>query len=427
MIKKIRRDFVLASMLSLFLVLTVIFSTVNILNYLNIIKEADTTLQILSYNDGKFPIKDDEPNEPKHSEQPIINKDNKDAPHPLLDDKKLSPELPFESRFFSVLISEDEKILSIDTQKIAAIDDLSASQMAIKIFKSKKTKGFENNYRFIVQKNDEGKLVVFLDCSKKLSSYYYFLFVSYFISFIGFSIVFVVVVLLSGRIIKPLSESYEKQKRFITDAGHEIKTPITIIDADAEILECDLPENEWLQDIKLQTARLTTLTNDLIYLSKMDENKSHIKIEFPFSDVVSETTQSFSSLAFSQSKEISYNIEKMITIFGDESALRQLVSILLDNAVKYSTEKSTIKVSLAKNGKNIIFIVSNKTGNISEKDIERIFDRFYRLDNSRNSSTGGHGIGLSIANAIVNSHKGKIQAQIENDNELKITVTLPEK
>ena len=195
----------------------------------------------------------------------------------------------------------------------------------------------------------------------------------------------------SARIVKPFSENYEKQKRFITDAGHELKTPLTIIDADAEILEMDYGENEWLSDIQNQTKRLAELTNSLIFLAKMEEEQTKIPmLEFPISDMVEETVETFQALAKVQNKTLTSDIEPMLSLKGDEKAIRRLITILLDNAVKYSGEEGKISLTLKKQKNHIHLSVWNTTEQISKEQIAHLFDRFYRTDESRNSETGGY-------------------------------------
>lgn len=218
------------------------------------------------------------------------------------------------------------------------------------------------------------------------------------------------------------------RRKFITDAGQEIKTPLTIIGADTDLLELDLGENEWLDDIKRQTKRLTGLTQDLIYLARMDEEQPQLQpIEFPLSDMAEELGQSFQNLAAAQSKQFLTEIQPMLSLTGDEKAIRQLMSILLDNAVKYTPEGGRISFALKKEGRSIWLSVSNDTAVPMEKEVlDRPFDRFYRTDQSRNSSTGGYGLGLSIARSIVSAHKGKIRAENSGGNNLTITASLPE-
>ncbi|MCJ7836853.1 HAMP domain-containing histidine kinase [Cuneatibacter sp. NSJ-177] len=409
MIKKLRIKFIALSMFSLLLVLFIIMGSINILNYQDIVKDADSVLSILKSNNGAFP-KMEEPRG-KH-----------DSPKPL------SPETPYESRFFSVLMSREGEVISVDTGKIAAVDTATAMEYAESLWERQENQGFIGDYRYTFQETDEGTRIIFLDCGRTLSTFRSFLFTSCGISLLGLLAVFTLLAMLSGRIIKPFSESYEKQKRFITDAGHELKTPLTIIDADADVLSMEFGENEWIQDIQSQTKRLASLTNDLILLARMDEGTKQVqKIDFPFSDLASEMVQSFQALALQQNKTFSSRIQPMLSLCGDEKSLRQLLSILLDNALKYSDPEGAISLSLEKSGKSIRLTVFNTVENISPESLPHLFERFYRADPSRNSQTGGYGIGLSIAKAIVTSHKGKITASSPDGRSLQVVVVLPEK
>ncbi|MDD6812456.1 MAG: hybrid sensor histidine kinase/response regulator [Lachnospiraceae bacterium] len=207
------------------------------------------------------------------------------------------------------------------------------------------------------------------------------------------------------------------------EAGHEIKTPLTIIKADTDVLEMEFGENEWMTDIQKQSKRLTDLTNDLVYLSRMEEtDKSMQMIAFPLSDVVSETSASFQILAQTQGKLFQCNIQPMLSLTGNEKAIRQLVSLLLDNALKYSPDNGTISLTLERQNKNLQLSVWNTTTDYIPKDkLNLLFERFYRMDSSHNSKTGGYGIGLSIAQAIVAAHRGKIYAKTTDGYSLQIT------
>ena len=188
----------------------------------------------------------------------------------------------------------------------------------------------------------------------------------------------------------------------------------------------DVGVNEWLEDIRTQTARLTDLTQNLVALSRMEEDGASFQmIDFPVSDVVSEAAQSFQAPARVQDKAFQLRIQPMLTLRGDEKAIRQLVGILLDNALKYTPEGGSISLSLDRQGKGIRLNVTNTAESVDEKNLEHLFDRFYRADASRNSKTGGYGIGLSIAQAIVTAHRGKISAATKDGQSLSITATLP--
>lgn len=403
MIRKLRIKFIAISMTSTMMVLFLIIGAINLLNYHEMSTNADAILNLLIENDGRLPEDIYQSQRKKHT--------------------NISPETSFESRYFTVYIKNGTDSYDVDTDKIAAVDQEKAIAFARKINKEKK--GFISKYRYVREETSDGVSIYFLDCTKAMTSFRTFLVTSIFVSIFGVTAVFILVLLLSKKAIEPVAESYEKQKRFITDAGHEIKTPLTIIDADTAILEMEYGKNEWLSDINIQTKRLAGLTNDLIYLSKMEEENTKVAmIEFSFSDVTEEIAQSFQNLAKVQNKHFTMDIKPMITLKGDEKAIRQLISILLDNAVKYCGENGEIKVSVWKKGKNTMLSVYNTTKEMKKENLDHLFDRFYRTDESRNSQTGGYGIGLSIAKAVTMGHKGKIQATSEDGKSLLITVTL---
>lgn len=414
MISKLRIKLIFAAMISLLVVLVVIMGAVGGLNYWKIVSDADKTLSLLAENDGFFPMGE------QHINQEPKREDN------LPPNFIIPPEMPFETRYFFAVLNSNGMVISVNTGKIAAIDKPTAMQYAQNVFVNNKTKGFIGDYRYLVSKSNEESLILFLDCGRTLNNFRILRATSITVSIVGFLLVLLLLILLSSNIVKPFSENYEKQKRFITDAGHELKTPLTIIDADTEILSMDFGENEWINDIQAQTKRLSELTNNLILLSRMQEDKSLINfIEFPISDVVEETIQSFKTVAKMQEKNLNIDIQSMLSLFGDENSIRKLVSILLDNAIKYTEPNGKILCTLKKQKNQIYFCVYNTTDKITKEQTKYLFDRFYRADQSRNSQTGGYGLGLSIAQAIVHNHKGKITANTSDEKSLTITVIFP--
>ncbi len=408
MIKKLQRKFILLSMSALLFVLVVIIAGINAVNYNAVTQEADMVLSFVSDGRNELSMEPDK-----------------------LGDRLppgMSPEVPYESRYFSVLLDKDtSQVLFAETSRIIAVDTQTAIAFADAALQKNNSVGFIQDFRYRVNSENDFIRITFLDCGRKLDAYYSFLYASICISLVGYIVVFAFITFFSNRIIHPISESYEKQKRFITDAGHEIKTPLTIIRADADILEMELGENEWLSDIQKQATQLTELTNELVFLSRMEESE-HIlpTIDFPFSEVVTETAFSFQGLAQRQGKELHFQIPPMLTLCGNEQSIRQLVSILLDNAIKYSPTNEKITLTIEEQSKYVILTVTNTTAQHIEKEqLKLLFDRFYRVDSSRNSKTGGHGVGLSIAKVIVETHHGKIQALAPTENQLQISVKLP--
>lgn len=408
MIKRIKIKFVILSMTALFVLLSIILTGMNIINYNAVVADADTTLSLLSRNKGTFPDFDGEK--------------RKDMP------PSMSMETPYESRYFSVLLSDSGKVIQADTSRIKAINTEAAIKYANSVILIGKDRGFVGNYRFACFSEGLSTRITFLDCGRKIDAFQTFLITSICIALAGYLLFFAVILFFSGRIIQPVTESYEKQKRFITDAGHEIKTPLTIIQADVDVLEMESGENEWLEDIRKQTKRLAALTNDLVYLSRMEEADDTMQmIEFPFSDVVGETASSFQALAQTQNKTFQCDIQPILSLKGNEKAIRQLVNILLDNALKYAPEHGLVCLTAQKQGRQIRLAVFNTTAApVAKEMLGMIFERFYRMDSSRSTQTGGYGIGLSVAKAIVTAHGGKISAAARDGQSLEIAAYFPQ-
>lgn len=405
MIRRLKIKFIALSLTALFVLLSAIVAGMNFLNYRAIVSEADATLALLSENKGTFPI---------------LNEGGSNWLPP-----DMSPEIPFESRFFSVLVRGDDKIVHMDISRIYAIDNSEVVRYVLKVLTLEKDCGFLDNYRFSVFEEDSGVRITFLDCGRKLDIHYSFVFFSIFMSLCGYFITAVVICFFAERFVRPVAESYERQRRFITDAGHEIKTPLTIISANADVLKMDMGENECLSDISQQTTRLSRLTDDLIYLARMEEGRSAVRMaEFSVSEVISDTAASFQVFSRTQGIEFSYSVEPMLRMYGVEGEISKLVSILLDNAFKYSAKNGPVSLVFEKSGRRLNLTVKNVSETpLESENLRHVFDRFYRMDSSRSSETGGYGIGLSIAKAIVSEHGGKINAVSPDGRTFSVTVS----
>lgn len=437
MIKKLRTKFIILSTVSLLLLLGIIVVSSNLLSYQELVRKADMVLDALAENDGR-PMRMMPPEKTDLREPVREKQDRTDTMHdPLWEGRKLSPEIMYESRFFMVTLSDEGEVTSVNTDSIAMVDEDDAEDYAELVADLKHDRGFIGDFRYlkIDPENESDKndtCVIFLDCGRNLYTFRNSLLINCVISFMGLLVIFIIIVIFSKKIVKPVSESYEKQKQFISVAGHEIRTPITIIDADLEILSMEIgSDNEWIRDIVTQTKRMTALTNDLLTLSRMDEDRQqYTMIDFPISDVVEETVMSFQTLAHSRKRAIRAEIAPMLSYYGDENSIRQIVGILLDNAIKYTKEAEDgscedILLKLEKKNHQIILTVQNSSEMVSEEQLHHFFDRFYRVDESRNSKAGGYGLGLSIAKAMVEAHRGKISATAPDQKSVKITVILP--
>ncbi len=424
MIKTLQKKFIGIAMISVILVLTVLIGSINIINYANINRTIDARLSLLAENKGMLSAPPSgnpfmEPAQPE--KEPALNQKFHSG---------ISAETPFDTRYFTVTFDSEGNITHINTGNIASISAETAQEYAQSCLESGKRSGFFHNYKYCVVSEADGSsesasMYIFLNCERELDTFRSFLFASAAISLIGILLVFLLVVVFSRMIVQPVAESYEKQKRFITDAGHELKTPLTIIDANTEVLEMEQGENEWTQSIHHQTKRLAQLTEKLVFLSRMDEDSTVLAMfDFSLSDAVLEAAQPFMTVAEAQKKKLICSVEPNLSYHGNEEALRQLVSLLLDNAVKYSSENSEIRLSLSADGKKRILTVWNPASGLKAGRQDILFERFYRPDSSRSQTTGGHGIGLSAAKAIVSAHKGRITAQSEDGTSILFTVTL---
>ena len=431
MIGKLRRKFLLAAIASVFLVLFLLIGTINVFSYRSLVSEADATLQVLADNRGVFPRQmfraQDRPTEdspPPDGEAPSAEA----GPGALFEPRRGgSKELAYQSRYCSGWFAADGSLSRVDLDNLASLTEEEAAALAESVYASGRTKGFAGEYRFCRTACDGETLLLFLNCERELATFRLFLLASAGISLCGTLAVFLLLLLFSGRIVRPIAESYEKQKRFITDAGHELKTPITIIRADADVLESELDgENEWITDIRRQTGRLAELTAELIYLSKMEEENPALQMQaLSLSELVDETAQSFQALALSKGKRFSASVAPGLGVNGDEKALGKLVSILLDNAMKYSPENGTVALTLERVGKNARLTVKNSTPPMEKGNADRLFERFAREDRSRNSESGGFGLGLAIAKAVTEAHRGTIRAESEDGVSLTLTAELP--
>ena len=400
MLKTLRRKFIWSAVLSFASAIILILGIVNAVNYYNVMLNVDARIDMLSGNGAQQDIG-------PAGEDPIRRKFG--GMFGL--GGRVSDEAMFDSRYFTVTMNENGTAVEINTGRISAIASEDAEMYADTIYRRNLTKGVVDTYRFRAEQRGPYTVYFFLECSRELTTFYSFLTISALAALIGLAVVTALIVICSKMAIAPVAESYDKQKRFITDASHELKTPLAVINAANEVTELESGETEWTKSIHKQISRLTSLTEKLVMLSRMDEENYKPNIApFNLSDAVRETADSFAPVAQYKGKNFTVQIEDGIAYEGDENALRQLVSLLVDNAMKYSDDGGDIRVSLRKAGRSPELKVENTTSGIQKGDQSILFERFYRADASRNSATGGHGIGLSVAKAIVTAHKGRITA-----------------
>lgn len=417
MLKKLRVKFIVITMTSIVLTLAAIMLTVNAVNYSSVVKNADEVVDFLMSNDGNFPY---EKNTPVFQEQ---ERDNNIPP-----EKKyflpgnMSKETPFDTRFFIVTV-KNGNVERVELDRIAAVSEDSAKEMATDILAKNKTKGTYDVYRYRVKTNENGeKTILFMDISRQLLPMKSFLVTSLIVMSVCFVLFFVVILLISKPVLRPIAESYLRQKRFITDAGHELKTPLTIISANNEIQELETGETECTQAIGKQVARMTTMVKNLTELAKMDEEEVMRMERFDISAAFEDVSATFKNVFEKSGKTLSVKCQNKLSYFGTEAMIRRLFTLLFENASKYSL--TFAEAELIKKDKKIVMRIQNDAEGIKEGDLEKCFERFYRSDEARAGQTEGSGIGLSTAQEIVRLHKGKIKASGTADGKFVITVIL---
>lgn len=405
MIGKLRRKFVIFAMISIMIVTIFIFGLIAIDMKIRSNTELDNILFYIAQNDG---------------EMPEYKEENKGQYSYLI-----TPESRYSTRYFTAILDEENNILSTNVEHISSIDVEQAENMAQKVGQSSDMKGFYNQYRYLIVNKDTSRMIIFIDAHFQIRSYNDFIYKSLMIIGFGLTITLVIATIFSRRAAGPIIESIEKQKQFITNAGHDLKTPVAIILANTEVLEMKLGEDdEWLKSIKNQTKRLDVLIKNLLNLARVEENnkKKSQPTEFFIDEVLEDEINSMKVLAKDKIITFSKTIEKY-KIIKDKTAISQLITILLDNAIKYAPDSGTIDVRLDKYGKNNIKLkISNPY--VGNKNIlpDKLFDRFYRGDKSR--KTNGYGIGLSMAKSIVEANKGKIICNIDSNDKINFIVIL---
>lgn len=429
MIRKLRRKFILVASACILLILSIVIIFINVISYYSGYKEAMSILSYILDHNGRMPDK-----------------------NPLSSDVDffVSRELRFETRYFSIITDINGNYINSDNEHIYAVTDKEAETMYMHVLAKNKLKGrikisngvflykvkeisgkelsdtlFSRSDLSNLFENDANyKLIIFMDCTNRFYRLRSVQTLSLLIGVLCFVMFVLLVSVFSGFAVKPVAENYEKQKKFITNAGHELKTPLTIISANSEVIEAMNGESEWTQSIRNQVDRLTGLVTDLITIARLDEvaeRQDLVMIPFNLSDILHTLTEDFSTVAEQQEKTLDTDITQGIEVNGNEKLLRELISILLDNAVKYCDEGGTVRVKLTRQRNHACLIISNTYAKKTE--CTRYFDRFYREDTSHSSEKAGYGIGLSMAETIIRLHKGKITAQ-QKEETVYFTVLL---
>ncbi|HCJ75128.1 MAG: ATP-binding protein [Lachnospiraceae bacterium] len=465
MIKTLQKRFVMTAMAAITLLLVILLGAINGMNYWTTEKEITRTLIMLSEDPQQSLKQQNSPQEQLDGEQKIEAETNTEAgqqPEGILQpgenaqpggnlqpEENAQPEgnvqpeenqkpwdIPKDdnmtmSQYFSIQLSEENEIENIDVSHTSSVTEDDAKEFAEEILKNTETTETEGKlgsfrYRLAENRDGTGRILIFMDVSGQTKSMWLVFILSISIGTLCWLAMLLLVIVLSKKAIRPIAENIEKQKQFVTNAGHEIKTPLAIILANTDALELHQGENKWSSNIRTQIMRLSGLMQNLLTLSKMDEgNVSFPETEFSLSHLVRECVASYETSAEQKIITLQKEIESDVDLYASNEQVRQLVNILLDNAMKYTNESGQIRVTLVRKEKKAVLHVYNTCEQLPEGNLEKLFDRFYRADAARTQKKGGYGIGLSVARAIANAHGGSITAEVTKNQEIDFKVVLP--
>ena len=408
MIHSLRKKMILVSAVSIILVIIIVYLAIFLFEVLQLNNIMDTLTDTIAENGGSFPV---------------FDRDHSSLHRDSLQMGIITPETRYSTRFFSIWTDKCGNVIREDVDWISSITSDQARDYAQKTIERGNERGWVSDYRYKIVSDEKGYLIVFVNGSMNKEVMRQFMLIALPVLLGSGFVILLLIALFSKVAVRPVAESYEKQKQFITDANHELKTPLTLILSNLDIVESELGKNEWLDDIRNEGKRMGVLVNQLVTLARMDEDHSNLEVSsFDLAAVVSDTVSEFQPLAEEKGKTLYFKESTPILYSGDEGLIRRLISILLDNAVKYCDTGGVINVTVSAK-RNPVFTVENTYKKVDTVELNRLFDRFYRADKAR-SYSGSFGIGLSIAKAIAKNHHGDIASYKKGDDTIGFKVVL---
>ncbi len=407
MIYRLRKKFISICILSFITVFSVVLSLIFLITSLQTNRTLDRHADMISQNDGRFP----------NFNEIVTGTDRPIPPDGF------NRESPFTTRYFTVMFDNESGAVHTDTRQIASVTEEEAKGYANTALNAGRERGWADDYRYKIYSTESGTSIVFVSGISARENNRGFMLGTLTVFAMCSFVIIILIVIISQRAVKPAAESYEKQKQFITNASHELKTPITLIRTNLDILESEIGESEWISDIRDESVLMSELVNQMVVLARMDEEETKVEFkEFSISDAVADTVSSFTSAVEGDGKHLTVNINSPLLYTGDEAGIRQIVSILMDNALKYCDSGGEITVSLI-GDKHPVLTVENSYAAVGNIELQRLFDRFYRADKARTWGTG-FGIGLSMAKAITEKHHGSIIVYNIENNKIGFKVKL---
>ncbi len=414
MIKALQKRFVVTAMIAIIALIAVLLGVINLTNAAMTAKQTDEKLSLIARSEGDIDKLPD-----KNTPAPPGVPRNLRAP-------KNEHDMFLSSNFFTVRTDSDKNVIFTDTSRTSAVSSEEAKALAKKALDSKNESGRLEKYKYIKASSDDGKVtLIFLDTSEELAAMLRVLLISLFVGLICIAVMLVTLTLLSKRAVKPFAENFEKQKQFVTNAGHEIKTPLAIILANTEALELTQGVSKKTENIKEQTKRLSGLTENLLTLAKADELKETKKAEkFDLSKLSLNTFSQFAERFALRNITAEEDIEKDVFATADKNDVERIFLLLFDNAAKYANDGGTFMFSLKKDGKKVTAIFENTCSALPKAPPERLFERFYRADEARTQTSGGCGIGLSAARSLAQINGGRLSCDYKKPETIIFTLEL---
>lgn len=403
MTKTLKKRFIFFTMSAVTCLLAFIVLAINGLNWMMLEHQSDLVMETLVAADGAF------------------HKMDFDRPPPF--SRPLDMDRMRASRFFIVRSDANGNIVDVNIEQISSIDKEIAESYALKVLAAGNGTGRIDGYKYSVKQIGSNCLVFFMDTSEQSENFFMVLFASSVIAVLCWVILLIFVVLLSGRVIRPVLAGMEKQKQFITNAGHEMKTPLAIIQSNNDTMALIHGENKYNVHIRNQTKRLNVLMSNLLTLARLDEEIPLPTETVNITDVTNELLSVYREESQTRNFRFEAEIESDVITQTNPDSFRQLVTILLDNAIKYTPEDGSVCFSLTKDGKRIQIVEENTCDPSVEPDPERLFERFYRGDSARTQGkdSSGYGIGLSAARAICENFGGKLTAEYPSAGSIRFT------
>lgn len=413
-IQTYRRKFIIIAMSAMTACLVLLLVLINLFNLYGVVADQKGLLSILAENGGVFPA---------------FNPRNiRSAP---FHSYQITAESEFRLRHFTVTMNSDGSVGNVNLKSIAAVNEAEAMAMGQRAASMNQEYGFVDHYIFkaYTSRKDAHTQIVFLDWQDKLVAMRSFAFISIVMGMVALAATFLIVVALSRRAIRPAIVSAQKQQQFITDASHELKTPLSAISVNMEVLSLEIGDNEWINSTNEQISMLRQLVDQLIATSRLDEEASLYTEKQPvdMSELVTDVASYFMPRAEAMGRKIELDMPEHAMLSGNEELLRRLVSVLCDNAIKHSSGEGNITLSLVEKGKSIVLRVENPWPAAKDASVyERMFDRFFKADPSRTKSgqRSGFGVGLSIAEKAARWHDGSIHAGAAGDDRICFVVSL---